>query len=160
MGFVEPTKFTWATDAKSGTRTKKAARGSKWKARYTDPAGRDRRRTFERKMDAEKFLERIGTEMQTSEWIDPKTTKSRFDDWVEVWWKTTVKLAPSTRWGYEKMLRLYLRPKFDGRKINSIEWLEVELFAASLLEKKLSAKTVRETLSVLSLIMKTAMRAE
>ena len=159
MGFVEPTKFTWATDAKSGTRAKKAARGSKWKARYTDPSGRDRRRTFERKIDAEKFLERIGTEMQTSEWIDPKTTKSRFDDWVEVWWKTTVKLAPSTRRGYEKMLRLYLRPKFDGRKINSIEWLEVELFAASLLEKELSAKTVRETLSVLSLIMKTAMRA-
>ena len=158
MGFVEPTKFTWATDAKSGTRKKKAARGSKWKARYTDPAGRDRRRTFERKMDAEKFLERIGTEMQTSEWIDPKTTKSRFDDWVEVWWKTTVKLAPSTRRGYEKMLRLYLRPKFDGRKINSIEWLEVELFATSLLERELSAKTVRETLSVLSLIMKTAMR--
>ena len=159
MGFVEPTKFTWATDAKSGTRAKKAARGSKWKARYTDPSGRDRRRTFERKIDAEKFLERIGTEMQTSEWIDPKTTKSRFDDWVEVWWKTTVKLAPSTRRGYDKMLRLYLRPKFDGRKINSIEWLEVELFAASLLEKELSAKTVRETLSVLSLIMKTAMRA-
>jgi integrase len=159
MGFVEPTKFSWVNDANSGTRTKKPARGTKWKARYTDPAGRDRRRTFERKMDAEKFLERVGTEMQTSEWIDPKTTKSRFDDWVDVWWKTTVKLAPSTRRGYEKMLRLYLRPKFDGRKISSIEWLEVELFATALLENELSAKTVRETLSVLSLIMKTAMRA-
>ncbi len=159
MGFVEPTKFSWVTDAESGTRTKKAARGTKWKARYIDPAGRDRRRTFERKIDAEKFLERIGMEMQTSEWIDPRTTKSRFDDWVEIWWKTTVKLAPSTRRGYEKMPRLYVRPKFDGRRINSIEWLEVELFATSLLEQELSAKTVRETLSVLSLIMKTAMRA-
>ena len=159
MGFVEPTKFTWTSDSQSGTRTKKAARGTRWKARYTDPLGKDRRRTFERKIDAEKFLERIGTEMQSSEWIEPKATKSRFDDWADVWWKTTVKLAPSTRRGYEKMLRLYLHPQFDGRKINSIEWLEIELFATSMLEKDLSTKTVRETLSVLSLIMKTAMRA-
>jgi hypothetical protein len=57
------------------------------------------------------------------------------------------------------MLRLYLRPRFDGRKINSIEWLEVELFATSLLEQGLSTKTIREILSVLSLIMKTAVRA-
>lgn len=159
MGFVEPTKFSWVTDSPSGARTKKPSRGTKWKARYSDPGGKDRRRTFDRKIDAEKFLERIGTEMQTGDWIDPKASKTRFDDWAEVWWKTTVKLAPSTRRGYERMLRLYLEPRFGGRKINSIEWLEVELLGTSLLELGLSPKTTRETLSVLSLIMKTAMRA-
>jgi integrase len=159
MGFVEPTKFAWTVDPSTGIRTKKADRGTKWKARYTDPAGQDRRKTFERKIDAERFLERIGTEMQTGEWVNPKGSKSRFDDWADVWWQTTVKLAPSTRRGYEKMLRLYLRPRFGGRKVNSIDWLEVELFATSLLEQDLSAKTVRETVSVLSLIMQTAMRA-
>ena len=159
MGFVEPTKFRWVIDPSTGKRVKKAGRGTKWKARYTDPAGRDRRKTFGRKVDAEKFLERIGTQMQTGEWVDPKGSKSRFDDWADVWWQTTVKLAPSTRRGYEKMLRLYLRPQFGGRKINSIDWLEVELFATSMIEQGLSAKTARETVSVLSLIMQTAMRA-
>jgi integrase len=159
MGFVEPTKFRWVIDPSTGKRVKKAGRGTKWKARYTDPAGRDRRKTFARKLDAEKFLERIGTQMQTGEWVDPKGSKSRFDDWADVWWQTTVKLAPSTRRGYEKMLRLYLRPQFGGRKINSIDWLEVELFATSMIEEGLSAKTARETVSVLSLIMQTAMRA-
>lgn len=159
MGFVEPTKYTWVVNPATGKRTKKVARGTKWKARYTDPAGRDRRKTFARKADAERFLERIGTQIQTGEWSDPKGSKSRFDDWADVWWKTTVKLAPSTRRGYEKVLRLYLRPRFGGRKISSIEWLEVELMATSMIEDGLSPKTAREAISVLSLIMQTAMRA-
>lgn len=159
MGFVEPTKFTWTTDRVSGLRVKKGTRDTKWKARYTDPSGRDRSRTFDRKLDSEKFLERIGTDMQKGEWIDPKASKSRFEDWVEIWWKTTVKLAPSTRRGYDKVLRLHLLPQFRGRRIASIDWVEVELFATSLLERGLSAKSVRESLSVLSQIMKTAVRA-
>ncbi len=159
MGFVEPTKFTWVDDRATGRQVKKGTRDTKWKARYTDPAGKDRSKTFARKADAEKFLERIGTDMQKSEWIDPRADKSRFDDWVDVWWKTTIKLAPSTRRGYDKILRIHLRPRFSGRKINSIDWVEVELYATSLLEQGLSPKTVRETLSVLAQIMKTAMKA-
>jgi integrase len=159
MGFVEPTKFKWVVDSASGRRIKKGTRDAKWKASYTDPSGRDRSRTFARKLDAEKFLERVGTEMQKGEWLDPKANKTRFEDWVNVWWKTTVKLAPSTRRGYDKVLRNQLLPQFRGRKITSIDWVEVELFATSLLERDLSAKTVRETLSVLSQVMKTAVRA-
>lgn len=158
MGFVEPTKFKWVTDA-AGRRQKKGMRDARWKARYTDPSGRDRSRTFARKLDAERFLERIGTDMQKGEWIDPRANKIRFEEWVEVWWKTTVKLAPSTRRGYDKVLRIHLLPAFKGRKLASIDWVEVELFATSMLERGLSAKTVRETVSVLSQVMKTAMKA-
>ena len=52
MGFVEPTRFRWTTDRASGRSVKKVARDTKWKARYTDPSGRDRSRTFDRKIDA------------------------------------------------------------------------------------------------------------
>lgn len=158
MGFVEPVKFKWVTD-QSGRRRKKGTRDTKWKARYTDPSGMDRSRTFARKIDAEKFLERIGSQMQQSEWIDPRANKTRFEEWVEVWWKTTVKLAPSTRRGYDKLLRIHLTPAFRGRKITSIDWVEVELFASAKLEDGLSPKTVREIISVLSQIMKTAIKA-
>ena len=36
--------------------------GSKWQVRYIDPTGRERSKTFRRKVDAEKFL--IHTEAQ------------------------------------------------------------------------------------------------
>jgi integrase len=53
-----------------------------------------------------------------------------------------------------------VRPTFGGRRLASIDWLEVELFVASLVERGLSPKTCREAVSVLSLIMKTAVRAK
>ena len=154
-----PPSTRGSIDRATGKRIKKVARDTKWKARYTDPIGKDRRKTFTRKADAEKFLERIGTHMQKGDWIDPEGDKSRFDDWVDVWWKTTIKLAPSTRRGYDKILRLYLRPRFSGRKINSIDWVEVELI------RHLAARTgpqpeesSRDDLRSRS-IMKTAMKA-
>ena len=160
MSFVEPTKFTWTTDPATGKRTKKATRDSKWKARYLDPSGRARKQTFDRKVDAEQFLARNGSDMQRGDWIDPATRRTRFEEWADAWWETTIKLAPSTRLGYERSLRLYIRPAFEGRPIAAIDWMEVELFAAKMIKQGLSTKTIRHSLSIVSLIMKTAMRAK
>ena len=160
MSFVEPTKFTWMVDTKTGNRNKKVARDTKWKARYVDPSGRARRKTFDRKMDAEQFLQRNGSDIQTNDWIDPVLRRTLFDEWSDAWWETTIKLAPSTRRGYERNLRLHLQPAFCGRPIASIDWMEVELFIAKLIKNGSSPKTISHCVSILSLIMKTAIRAK
>jgi integrase len=160
MGFVEPTKFTLVTNRSTGVQTKRVSRDTKWKARYRDPNGRARSKTFDRKFDAEKFLARVDTDIQRDEWADPQRRRAGFDEWADAWFATTARLSASTRRGYEKTLRLYVRPEFGGRRIASIDWLEVELFVASLIERGLSPKTCRDAVSVLSLIMKTAQRAK
>ena len=88
MGFVEPTKFTWVNDRATGRQVKKGNRDTKWKARYTDPAGKDRSKTFARKADAEKFLERIGT--------DGDLDAAARDPVRKVAWCTSV--GPAGRW--------------------------------------------------------------
>jgi integrase len=160
MAFVEPTKFTWVVDPATGKRTKKVARDTKWKARYRDPNGSDRRQTFVRKIDAEQFLQRIGTEIQTNDWVQSELKRTSFDQWTEAWWATTVKLAPSTRRGYERNLRLHIKPAFGGRQIASIDWMDIELFLVGMLKDGSSPKTVTHCLSILSLIMKSAIRAK
>lgn len=160
MAFVEPTKFTWVTDSKTGKQVKKANRETRWKARFRDPSGAARSQTFDRKFDAEQFLERNGNEIQQNEWIAPERKRTRFDEWADAWWETTVKLAPSTRRGYERNLRLHIRPTFDGRVITQIDWMEVELFVAKMVKGGSSPKTITQCVSILSLIMKTAMRAK
>ena len=64
MGFVEATKFTLVTNRTTGVTTKRISRDTKWKARYRDPKGRARSKTFDRKYDAEKFLARVDTDIQ------------------------------------------------------------------------------------------------
>ena len=142
MPSVEPTKFTWVTDPKTGRRSKKATRETRWKARYRDPNGVPRSQTFDRKFDAEQFLERNGTDIQRNDWIDPSRRRSLFDDWADAWWETTVKLAPSTRRGYERNLRIHLLPAFAGRPIGQIDWMEVELFIAKMTRGGSSPKTI------------------
>ena len=160
MASVEPTEFVWITDPASGKRTKKPARETTWRARYRDPSGGTRSKTFARKADAEQFLARNGTAIHEGDWTDPALRRTRFEEWSALWWKTTTKLSPSTRRGYERVLRLYIAPAFDGRAVGSITWIEVELFVGEQLKDGRSPKTVRHTTSVLSLIFKTAMRAK
>ncbi len=160
MGSVEPTKFTWVTNSSTGARSRRVSRDTKWKARFRDPKGRAKNKVFDRKFDAEKFVASNDTDIQRDEWIDPQRRRAGFDEWADAWLATTARLTPATRRGYEKTLRLYVRPTFGGRRIASIDWLEVELFVVALVERGLGPKTCREAVSVLSLIMKTAQRAK
>ena len=45
----------------------KPARDTKWRARWRDLNGRSRSQTFDRKLDAERHLERVGSDMQRGE---------------------------------------------------------------------------------------------
>ena len=76
----------------------------RWRARYRDLSGRSRSKTFDRKVDANQYLERIGADMQRGEWADPQLQKSIVATWAESWYTTTAPLKPSTRHGYRKAL--------------------------------------------------------
>jgi len=130
-----------------------------YRARYRDRTGQSRSQTFPTRRQAREFLERNGTDMQRGEWLDPAMRRSRFDAWAAIWWETTAKLRPSTRRGYHQLLHGHVLPYFGGRALGSIDYLDVEQFIAAELNAGLSAKKVRDAVSVVSLVMKCAVRA-
>ncbi|MGA8725374.1 MAG: tyrosine-type recombinase/integrase [Acidimicrobiales bacterium] len=135
-------------------------RNGRWCARYRDPNGRDKARTFDRKVDAQNFLDDMSTDMRRGEWIDPRSRRDTFDSWADRWWATTVKHRPTTRRGYHGVLERHVRPYFTGRKVVDIDYQDVEEFIADRLSSGLSPKYIRECVSVLSLVMKAAMRSK
>jgi integrase len=132
----------------------------RWRARYRDPNGRSRSRTFSRKQDAQDFLDDTSTDARRGEWIDPCKSRETFDTWADRWWRTTVKFRPTTRRGWHGLLERHVRPYFTGRKVTEIDWADVEEFIASKLEAGLSPKYVREAVSVLSLVMQLAVNSK
>lgn len=130
----------------------------RWRARYRDLNGRSRSQTFDRKVDAQRFLELNSADMQRGDWIDPGMRRTRFDDWASTWWETTAKLRPSTRRGYHQLLHRHILPYFGGRRMASIDYVDVEQFIARKIEEGLSPKKVRDAVSVLSLVMRCAVR--
>jgi integrase len=130
----------------------------RWLARYRDASGRSRCKTFDRKFDAQQYLNEVSADIHRGDWIDPSARTILFDDWVMQWWKTTTKLRPATRRGYWGILRKRVRPYFTRRRLTGISYMDVETFIADLLQEELSPKYVRECVSVVSLIMKLAVK--
>jgi integrase len=130
-----------------------------WRAYYRDVNGQQRSQTFDRKVDAERFLERNGAAIQRGDWIDPAGRRVTFKQWADDWWATTVKLRVNTRRGYWRLLTGHVLPYFGARSLAAIDFLDVERFIADKLEDGHSVKHVREMVTIVSNVIKTAMRA-
>jgi integrase len=58
-----------------------------WRARYRDPAGRQRNRTFARRVDAEQFLTKVEASKLAGGYVDPKQAARTFRDIAEEHWE-------------------------------------------------------------------------
>jgi integrase len=57
----------------------------KWRARYRDDNGKEHARHFERKVDAQRWLDEVTASVVTGQYVDPKAGKSTFDAWFGDW---------------------------------------------------------------------------
>jgi integrase len=135
-------------------RGKKQARGRpRWRARYRDPAGRERSRSFVRKVDAERFLVGIEDAKLRGAYVDPAAGKVPLAEWAERWFNTTATLRPSTRKDYQTLLNNQVLPAFGDMTLLAIDALAVREWVAELVAGGLSAKRARKAHQVLSQIL-------
>jgi len=128
----------------------------RWRARYRDLSGRSRSRTFDRKVDATRFLELTAADLQRGEWTDPTLRRSSLRSWAESWFETTAALKPSTRVGYRHVLDRRVVPHWGDRPLGSIDRAEVRQWVAELADEGLSAKWIRNIVSVFALVLELA----
>ncbi len=144
MSSITPTKTT--LDGKP-------ARGSRWRARYRDPSGRTRSKTFERRVDAQQFLDVTSTDKHRGEFTDPALRRSRFEDWAESWWAMNeARFRVSTRSTSRRVLDNAILPTFSGRRIGEIDRAEVKAWVAEMLGQGSAPKTVRNRVAIVKSI--------
>lgn len=74
----------------------------KWRARYRDPAGKEHARHFDRKTDAQRWLDEVSADMLTGRYVDPRAGRKTFRVWFnefsdrQIWAPTTTAAAAST----------------------------------------------------------------
>jgi integrase len=138
-------------------RGKKQGRGRpRWRARYRDPSGRERAKSFARKVDAERFLVGIEDAKLRGAYVDPAAGRIGFGEWAERWYATTAHLKPSTRRDYRMLLDHQVLPVFGDWALASIDTLAVREWRAGLLADGLSPKRAGKALQVLSQILASA----
>jgi hypothetical protein len=138
-------------------RGKKQGQGRpRWRARYRDPSGRERSRSFLRKVDAERFLVSIEDAKLRGAYVDPAAGRVPFSEWAERWERTTVSLRPNTRKDYRTLLKNQVLPAFGGMTLVAIDALAVREWVAELVANGLSPKRARKAHQVLSQILASA----
>jgi integrase len=138
-------------------RGKKQGQGRpRWRARYRDPSGRERSKSFARKIDAERFLVSMEDAKLRGAYVDPAAGRVSFSEWAERWERTTVSLRPNTRKDYRTLLKNQVLPAFGGTTLVAIDALAVREWVAELVAGGLSAKRARKAHQVLSQILASA----
>ena len=60
-----------------------AAGGVRWDVRYRDESRRQRKKSFERKVDAQRFAASVETDLIRGDWIDPDRGRELFSEWAD-----------------------------------------------------------------------------
>ena len=131
----------------------------RWRARYRAPDGRERSKTFDRKVDAQRFLAAVETEKSRGEWIDPRLGRTRFDDFADRWMKAVAPtLKATTVASYEGLLRSRVCPTFGEWAMASVRPSDVQAWVGEMIEEGLSPSRIRQANVVLSLVFQAAVR--
>lgn len=131
----------------------------RWRARYRDPSGKQRSRTFDKKSDAQRFLAQTESEVIVGTWRDPELERIKYEDWVAEWWTTTVNLRPSTRKRDETYLRNHVLPHFGNFELGELDPREIRRWVANLVDKGLAPSSVRLAYQNLSKSLAAAVEA-
>jgi integrase len=84
VGHVQDLWFSPGPDGEDRP-TARHGKGKRWKARYTDPDGRERSESFARKADAENFLTTVGADVLRGTYLDPDAGKVTLRTYAAQW---------------------------------------------------------------------------
>lgn len=139
-------------------RVVKDARDGRWLARWRDPSGRQRKKSFPRRVDAERFLSDLMSEMHRGSYVDPAAGKVRLDAFAETWAAGLSHLKDTTASRYQDVARTHVVPRWGSWPLSKIAGSDVAAWIGQLRDEGLSAGTVRKIHLVLSLILDAAVR--
>lgn len=97
-----------------------------YRARYRDPLGEQRSKTFVRKADAQRFLLEMESEKARGSWIDPRGAEMPLAMWAEEFLSLCRRLSPTTLEAYRRDVRKYVLPRFGSYRLGRIPPDEIE----------------------------------
>lgn len=116
-------------------------RGGKWQARYRDPAGVEHARLFDRKADADHWLDTVRADLVRGTYVDPNAGRQTFRDYATEWQAAQIHHRPGTSSVVASHLKNHILPAFGDRQLASIRPSEVQAWV-TLISSKLAPSTV------------------
>ena len=150
----------WTSPGMNGRRVANARHGSgsRWRARYYDANGRQHARHFDRKVDAQRWLDSVTTAVGTGSYVDPNRSKIAVGQVAEQWMAGKINLKPTTRARYENALEVHVLPRWAAVPLAAVEHGQIQAWLAELTAAGQSGASVRKIHGVLSAVLDLAVR--
>lgn len=118
---------------RAGTRVRSARYGTgrRWQVRYRDASGASRNRSFDRKVDAERFATSIGADLLRGEYVDPRAGRVLFREYAVDWLGRRV-VQESSREAMARRVRCHMEPTWGEKSLASITAAGIQAWVRSL----------------------------
>ena len=97
-----------------------------YRARYRDPLGQQRSKSFSRKADAQRFLLEMESDKARGSWIDPRGADMALAVWAEEFLRLSRRLSPTSQQTYRRDLDKYVLPRFGAYRVGRLPADEIE----------------------------------
>ena len=128
-----------------------------WRAHYRTPSGEQRNKTFDRKVDAERFLASVENSRVDGTFVDPALSRLTVGEWTKRWLQGQTHIKPTTYERYEGIIRKHIDPTWAHVKLANVSHADVQAWIAKLTATQ-SPASVRKIHRVLSLILDMAVK--
>lgn len=109
-------------------------RGGRWQARYRDDAGKEHARRFDRKIDAQRWLDETTASMAAGTYVSPATAKMTVQQWCDAWLEGYGTRRASTVRQARTHIAL-ITEEFGGMKLSAVRPSHVKAWTARLAER-------------------------
>lgn len=126
-------------------------------ARWRDPSGKQRGRTFARKVDATNFLATMTTDALQGRYVDPSAGKVTVEQYAREWAKGQP-WRPTSRQRTEGIIDRQVVPRFGVLQLRQVRRSDVQAWVGQMTAGGLAASTVEAYYRTLAAIMLAARR--
>ncbi|MDW8475799.1 site-specific integrase [Streptomyces scabiei] len=126
----------------------------KWRARYRDLDGKEHARHFDRKLDAQRWIDEVTASIVTGQYVDPQAGRITFETYSKKWEESLIASEAGERIT-DNALRLHLVPALGSRAMAAIRRNDLQVLFKSLSEL-LGPGSVRNIYDVLVRLMTAA----
>lgn len=130
----------------------------RYRARYWGPDRRWRSRTFDRRIDAQRWLNNELVKLDRGEWVDPRAGRVLFETVAERWMAGRAALRETTRARDQSYLRSLVLPHIGERPIGTVQPSDLETWVADLMADGKAPATVQKAWQIASSVFRLAVR--
>jgi integrase len=138
--------------------THKSGRTS-WQARWRDPAGAQRSKNFDRRVDAERHLTTIEARKLAGTYVDPRAGKLKLGDFAEQTTLGWLNRRDSTKARDDSYLNSLILPNFAKVSLGTVHPTDIQQWVAQLDTDGYAPATIRKAYQLLDRIFSDAVQA-